>query len=216
MMSYKGYYSIRSEEMKLTEKQKKLVEDNVELAYYTANRYMKLNRQMVTRKGLDEGDLIQIASEEMCNSAKRFDPEKSKVATYMTKCMYLKINERVRGYNQIKIPRRGEWKNYQSDIDELILIGEGYLPSMDQTASQSEEGGEVYANYTGRECEEFGKMELLDAVSRVLDEREKKVLMLLVAGAGQIDIGNLIGVSQSRVSRMINQIRRKLEQSISA
>ena len=201
--------------MKLTDDQRKLVDENAGLAYNVASRYIKSNYGLVTRKGLNLEDLIQAALEQLCISAKTYNPDIAEISTYVFNAMYLKINTFVRTYNQIKIPRWDRWSEYE-DKDELIAIGLGYTTSLDQPIGNSDGNDIYYGDLAGEEEVGLGEMELEDLLERTLEDRELQILKMSLQGASQTKISKILGVSQAQVSRILIRAKKKLQKELIA
>ena len=204
--------------MRLTDKQRQMVEDNIKLAYYMANKYMKSNYNLVDRKGLTLEDLNQVALEQLCISVKTYNPEISKFSTYAGTSMYFKITKFVKGYNQIRIPRQDHWGRdiYRNELKQLNNIMQGYVTSLDAPVLADERENTFYGDLLGEDDFDFDQIDIDDLLRRNLGERDFKILKLKLQGKAQIDIAKTVGISQAQVSRILIKANKKLEKEFIA
>lgn len=174
-----------------------LIERNLRLVVYIARRF--------ENTGVNLEDLISIGTVGLIKSINTFRPEKNiKLATYASRCieneilMFLRKNASRRGELSIDEPLNTDW-----DGNELLLSD--VLKSDDEDASQSME-------------DEVDKQLLRAAVSR-LSERERRIISMrfgLDGGREQTQkaVADLLGISQSYISRLEKRIIARLKKEI--
>ena len=170
----------------LDEKQKKLVEENHKLIYYTLNKY-KLNSE-------EYYDILAIG---LCKAAIKFDPERSKFSTFAIKVMYNEFlqhdrdenaNKRKVNKNTLSLNHRmKDPKNESRTCEFGDLLTDGREPFMDVI-----------------------HMNLKD----ILTKKELLVCQLSYNGYNQTQIGEKLGVTQSYASRLLKKARIKLEKEV--
>lgn len=171
----------------MTEDQKKLVEDNMKLAYHYVHKYG-------FSFGLDFDDAVQIASLGLCYAAMKFDPSrKISFSTYAYTCMtnqFLQLNRK----------KNAKCRNFEEvSIDSELLS----------------ESGEVIGNLADTipsnidiELETVSK----DKIKYTLDHMKgvnKKIIEYIIQNPGvkQTDVKTQLNVSQPTVSKAIKQFK---------
>lgn len=105
----------------LTEEQKKIVEDNLNLVHYT------LHNKFMMPKGAEYEDYFQVGCLALCKAILNYDPERTKLSTYGVAMIYYEMMRYKRDYGthatQVRIPRRVRDKQYQK-IKEALANGE--------------------------------------------------------------------------------------------
>ena len=184
-------------ESELTEEGRdKLVEHNLRLVVYIAKRF--------ENTGINIEDLVSIGTIGLVKAINTFRPDKNiKLATYASRCIENEILMFLRkGQNQHELsleePLTGD-----SDGNELLLAD---ILSGDEDAI-----------YKQLECEEDRK--ILHAALATLDERERMIISLrfgLVSGKEmtQKEVADLLGISQSYISRLEKKIIARLREEI--
>ena len=170
----------------LDENQKKLVEKNHKLIYYTLNKY-KLNPE-------EYYDILAIG---LCKAAMNFDPERSKFSTFAVKVMYNEFlkHDRDENANKRKVNKNTlslnhimrDPKNKDRKCEFWELLTDGREPFMDVI-----------------------HMNLPD----ILTKQELLVCRLSYDGYSQTQIGEKLGVAQSYISRLLKSARIKLEKEV--
>ncbi|MHB0884285.1 MAG: RNA polymerase sporulation sigma factor SigE [Bacillota bacterium] len=173
-----------------------LIERNLRLVVYIARKFEN------TGVGLE--DLVSIGTIGLIKAVNTFDPDKKiKLATYASKCieneilMYLRRNSRTRSEISFDEPLNVDW-----DGNELLL-------------------SDVY----GAECVDYRNLE--DEVDRLLlrraigklTARERRIVELrfgLKDGQErtQKEVADLLGISQSYISRLEKRIIKRLRKEI--
>ncbi|NLT58370.1 MAG: RNA polymerase sporulation sigma factor SigE [Clostridiales bacterium] len=174
----------------------RLIEHNLRLVVYIARKYES------TGIGLE--DLISIGTIGLIKAIGSFQPSKGiKLATYASRCieneilMYIRKNQNLRFDVSIDEPLNVDW-----DGNELLLS--------DILGTE----GDV----TSRGIEEREERELLHAAIARLGDRERKIMEFRFGMQGeektQKDVADLLGISQSYISRLEKKIISKLRKEI--
>ena len=179
---------------------KELIEHNLRLVVYIAKKF--------DNTGVGVEDLISIGTIGLIKGINTFNPDKNiKLATYASRCieneilMYLRRNSKTKLEVSIDEPL-----NVDGDGNELLLSD---ILGTDEDVI-----------YRGIENEVERKL-LMNAVSK-LSKREKTIIRLRF-GLGTVDgqemtqkeVANLLGISQSYISRLEKKIMRQLKKEIS-
>jgi RNA polymerase sporulation-specific sigma factor len=174
-----------------------LIERNLRLVVYIARKF--------ENTGIGVEDLISIGTIGLIKAVNTFDPSKKiKLATYASRCieneilMYLRRSNKVRAEVSFDEPLNVDW-----DGNELLLS--------DVMGTDSDI---VY-----RCIEEQVDKSLLDDAMQRLSSREKRIVELRFGlGDGkektQKEVADLLGISQSYISRLEKRIIRKLRREI--
>lgn len=177
-----------------------LIEHNLRLVVYIAKKF--------DNTGVGVEDLISIGTIGLIKSINTFKPDKNiKLATYASRCieneilMYLRRNSKTRLEVSIDEPLNVDWDGNELLLSDIL-------------------GTEEDVIYRGIESEVEHKL-LKDAISR-LSEREKTIINLrfgLDASIGremtQKEVAELLGISQSYISRLEKKIMKQLKKEIS-
>ncbi|HHV62299.1 MAG TPA: RNA polymerase sporulation sigma factor SigE [Firmicutes bacterium] len=174
-----------------------LIERNLRLVVYIAKKF--------ENTGVGIEDLVSIGTIGLIKAVNTFDPmKKIKLATYASRCieneilMYLRRNNKTRAEVSFDEPLNVDW-----DGNELLL-----------SDVMGTDNDIVY-----KSIEEELDKSLLDAAMRRLTGREKKIMELrfgLVDGVEktQKEVADLLGISQSYISRLEKRIIKKLRKEI--
>ena len=177
-----------------------LIERNLRLVVYIARRF--------ENTGVGIEDLISIGTIGLIKSINTFNPEKNiKLATYASRCieneilMYLRRNNKTKMEVSIDEPLNVDWDGNELLLSDILGTDEDVI-------------------YRGIENEVERKL-LMNAVSK-LSKREKTIIRLRF-GLGTVDgqemtqkeVANLLGISQSYISRLEKKIMRQLKKEIS-
>jgi len=177
-----GDHSVRNE----------LIEHNLRLVVYIARKFES--------SGIGVEDLISIGSIGLIKAVNSFQPAKGiKLATYASRCieneilMTLRKTSNLRHDISIDEPLTVDW-----DGNELLLS--------DILGTDSD--------ITSRAIEEREERESLRTAVRALSERERTIMEYRFGMRGvertQKDVADLLGISQSYISRLEKKILRKL------
>ena len=177
-----------------------LIEHNLRLVVYIARKFDN------TSVGVE--DLISIGTIGLIKAINTFDVDKNiKLATYASRCieneilMYLRRNNKTKLEVSIDEPLNVDW-----DGNELLLSD---ILGTDEDI--------IY-----RDLEDETERKLLNAAIDRLNPREQKIVKLRF-GLGreqedemtQKDVADLLGISQSYISRLEKKIMKRLKKEIS-
>ncbi|QCX32573.1 RNA polymerase sporulation sigma factor SigE [Caloramator sp. E03] len=175
-----------------------LIERNLRLVVYIARKF--------ENTGISIEDLISIGTIGLIKAVNTFDPTKRiKLATYASRCieneilMYLRRNSKVRGEISFDEPLNVDW-----DGNELLLS--------DILGTDND----LIYHYIEDEVE---KQLLRNAMTR-LSSREKQIMELRFGLDGgsektQKEVADILGISQSYISRLEKRIIKRLRREIS-
>lgn len=176
-----------------------LIEHNLRLVVYIAQKFEST--------GIGMEDLISIGTIGLIKAINTFNPEKKiKLATYASRCieneilMYLRRNSRVRMEVSIDEPLNVDWDGNELLLSDIL-------------------GTEEDVIYKGLEQEV--ECNLLGNAIKKLNKREK-IIICLRFGLNQPDgkektqkeVAELLGISQSYISRLEKKIMRRLKKEI--
>ena len=181
------------------EMRSKLIEHNLRLVVYIAKRFEST--------GVSIEDLISIGSIGLIKAINTFKLDKNiKLATYAARCieneilMYLRRASNQRVECSLDEPLSVDWDGNELLISDILGTDED----------------EVMKDL---ECEEEKKV-LLDAVAR-LSEKERLIVNMRFGLNGyesktQKDVADILGISQSYISRLEKRILQRLRREISS
>ncbi len=170
-----------------------LIERNLRLVVYIAKKF--------ENTGVDIEDLISIGTIGLIKAINTFDPSKNiKLATYASRCieneilMFIRKNSSRRADVSIDEPLRVDW-----DGNELLLSD--VLFTDDDEVYDAVEHDEDY--------------KLLRRAVESLPERERVIITLRFGLSGgrertQAEVANMLGISQSYISRLEKKILKEL------
>ena len=174
-----------------------LVEHNLRLVVYIARKF--------DNTGADADDLVSVGTIGLIKAVNSFDPTKNiKLATYASRCieneilMYLRRLARVRNEVSFDEPLNTDWEG-----NELLLS--------DILGTDSDV---VY-----KDIETGVEKELLRGALRRLPERDRRIMTMRFGLDGkeemtQKDVADVLGISQSYISRLEKKIIAKLKSEI--
>ncbi len=174
-----------------------LIERNLRLVVYIARKF--------ENTGVGVEDLVSIGTIGLIKAVNTFDPEKKiKLATYASRCieneilMYLRRNTKQKSEISFDEPLNIDW-----DGNELLL-----------SDILGTENDLIY-----RYLEDETDKELLEIALKMLNEREKRIMELrfgLNDGVEktQKEVADLLGISQSYISRLEKRIITRLKKEI--
>ena len=175
-----------------------LIERNLRLVVYIARKF--------ENTGVNVEDLISVGTIGLIKAVNTFNPEKKiKLATYASRCieneilMYLRRNSKVKAEISFYEPLNIDW-----DGNELLLSD--ILGTDNDTVYNLIE-------------DEIDKQLLLIAL-KSLNDREKEIVRLRFGLNGtrektQKEVADMLGISQSYISRLEKKIIRRLKKEIS-
>ena len=181
------------------EARRKLIEHNLRLVVYIAKKF--------DNTGVGVEDLISIGTIGLIKAINTFNPDKNiKLATYASRCieneilMYLRRNSKTRMEVSIDEPLNVDW-----DGNELLLSD--ILGTDDDVIS--------------RRMEDEVEIKLLGKAINKLSPREQMIIKLrfgLNNAEGkektQKEVADLLGISQSYISRLEKRIMKRLKKEI--
>ncbi|GAK04045.1 RNA polymerase sporulation specific sigma factor SigE [Geomicrobium sp. JCM 19037] len=171
----------------------RLIERNLRLVVYIARKF--------ENTGINIEDLISIGTIGLIKAVNTFNPEKKiKLATYASRCieneilMYLRRNNKTRSEISFDEPLNVDW-----DGNELLLSD--VMGTDDDIIT--------------RDLEDKVDKSLLRRALTTLNPREKQIMELRFGLAGtkektQKDVADMLGISQSYISRLEKRIIRRL------
>ncbi|WP_369801936.1 RNA polymerase sporulation sigma factor SigE [Oceanobacillus sp. Castelsardo] len=171
-----------------------LIERNLRLVVYIARKF--------ENTGINIEDLISIGTIGLIKAVNTFNPEKNiKLATYASRCieneilMYLRRNNKLKSEVSFDEPLNIDW-----DGNELLLSD--VLGTDDDIITKGLES-------------DVDKTLLKSALSK-LNDREKQIMELRFGLIGeeektQKDVADMLGISQSYISRLEKKIIRRLK-----
>ena len=174
-----------------------LIERNLRLVVYIARKF--------ENTGVGVEDLISVGTIGLIKAVNTFNPEKKiKLATYASRCieneilMYLRRNSKVKAEVSFYEPLNIDW-----DGNELLL-----------SDILGTENDTVY-NLIEDEVDK----QLLFLALKNLNEREKEIVRLRFGLSGycektQKEVADILGISQSYISRLEKKIIRRLKKEI--
>jgi RNA polymerase sporulation-specific sigma factor len=174
-----------------------LIERNLRLVVYIARKF--------ENTGVGVEDLVSIGTIGLIKAVNTFDPDKKiKLATYASRCieneilMYLRRNNKVKTEISFDEPLNIDW-----DGNELLLS--------DILGTEND----IIYRYLEDEIDK----QLLSLALRKLSEREKRIMELrfgLNDGVEktQKEVADMLGISQSYISRLEKRIIKRLKKEI--
>lgn len=174
-----------------------LIERNLRLVVYIARKF--------ENTGIDVQDLVSIGSIGLIKAINTFKPDKNiKLATYASRCieneilMYLRRNSKLKSEVSIDEPLNVDW-----DGNELLLS--------DILGTDND--------VTHRKIEDEVEKELLNTAMQKLNNREKRIMDLRFGLSNgyektQKEVADMLGISQSYISRLEKRIIGRLKKEI--
>ena len=172
-----------------------LIERNLRLVVYIARKF--------ENTGINVEDLISIGTIGLIKAINTFNPEKkNKLATYASKCieneilMYLRRNARTKSEVSIDEPLNVDWEGNELLLSDIL-------------------GTDI--DIISRDLDDAVDRELLGTALDKLSNREKKIVELrfgLYTGGEEMtqkEVADLLGISQSYISRLEKKIIGRLK-----
>lgn len=170
----------------LTDHQKKMVEENINLSYQLAHELYRRDNRIPLE------DLIQIMSVGLCIAAKTFNPERGyKFSTLAYTCMQ---NE----YRKIVRKKKPKTISIDEKIVGTDLCFKDILEYSGTNLEESIEAAEVGIDF--------------DLFMGDYSDIDKSVMRLSIEGWKGVDIAKKLGISFAYVSYIIRKIRPKFSQ----
>jgi RNA polymerase sporulation-specific sigma factor len=172
--------------MRTVEERNTLIEENIKLVFYCFNR---LHKDRFVEKYAD--DLKQEGMLGLMKAANTFDSEKGRFSTYAILCIR----------NEMFMFMRKMRKSFDREISLYTPVG------------LDAEGSEVYLIDTipCNQASAEDEMECKDAVQFINEQspRNKSIMKMRVDGLTMTEIGKVLGISQSYVSRILRNLHQK-------
>lgn len=171
----------------------KTIEENERLIYYILRN--KLNRDDLVH---DE-DIVQCGRIGIYKAWKSYDSTKAAWSTYMTRCVTNEI------FMELRRRRNPKNKFYDScdRLDRVIDDGRGSTCELQDLLIVDDNSFEsVISDHEQRWNEIYNSLSL----------RERSIIYWLDMEYTQKEIGEMIGTSQSYASRLIKQLKNKIQQ----
>ncbi|MBB6449379.1 RNA polymerase sporulation-specific sigma factor [Geomicrobium halophilum] len=171
-----------------------LIERNLRLVVYIARKF--------ENTGINIEDLISIGTIGLIKAVNTFNPEKKiKLATYASRCieneilMYLRRNNKTRFEISFDEPLNVDWDGNELLLSDVMGTDEDIIT---------------------RGIEDKVDKSLLRRALTTLNPREKQIMELRFGLAGnkektQKDVADMLGISQSYISRLEKRIIRRLK-----
>ncbi len=176
-----------------------LIERNLRLVVYIARKF--------ENTGINIEDLISIGTIGLIKAINTFDPEKNiKLATYASRCieneilMFLRRNNKTKAEVSIDEPLNVDWEGNELLLSDIL----------------GTEADIIYKN-----IEDEVDRGLLNLAMEKLTKREKRIVNLRfgINGSGeektQKEVADILGISQSYISRLEKKIIFRLRKEIS-
>ena len=174
-----------------------LIQRNLRLVVYIARKF--------DNTGVDNDDLVSIGTIGLIKAINSFNPDKNiKLATYASRCieneilMYLRRTARLKSEVSFDEPLNTDFEGNE------LLLSDVLGTSADSVY------GDIEAN---------AEKEQLKEALKKLSERERKIMFLRFGLGGgeemtQKDVADLLGISQSYISRLEKKIIMRLKKEI--
>ena len=174
-----------------------LIQRNLRLVIYIAKKF--------DNTGVDNDDLVSIGTIGLIKAINSFDPNKNiKLATYASRCieneilMYLRRTARLKSEVSFDEPLNTDFEGNELLLSDIL------------GTSADTVYGDIEAN---------AEKEQLKEALKKLSERERKIMFLRFGLGGgeemtQKDVADLLGISQSYISRLEKKIILRLKKEI--
>jgi len=171
-----------------------LIERNLRLVVYIARKF--------ENTGINIEDLISIGTIGLIKAVNTFNPEKKiKLATYASRCieneilMYLRRNNKIRSEISFDEPLNVDWDGNELLLSDVLGTDEDIIT---------------------KDIETKVDKSLLKTALTQLNDRERQIMELRFGLVGreaktQKDVADMLGISQSYISRLEKKIIRRLQ-----
>ena len=169
--------------MKLTEEQKKLVEDNHSLIYWFAKKYH-----------VPIEDYYDVLAQGLCMAAYHYDPSKCSFSTYAYLCMNTEMHVEYRKtLRKSEIPQ-GNIFHYENAWQLSDLI-----PTNEKTENKV--------------IDKISYENLISLLNDILNDKDKEVLSYILNGLTMREIAKIEGTSHQAIHNRMKKIRDKVKKS---
>ena len=169
--------------MKLTEEQKKLVEENHNLIYWFAKKYH-----------VPIEDYYDVLAQGLCMAAYHYDPSKCSFSTYAYLCMNTEMHVEYRKtLRKSEIPQ-GNIFHYENAWQLSDLI-----PTNEKTENKV--------------IDKISYENLTSLLNDILNDKDKEVLSYILNGLTMREIAKIEGTSHQAIHNRMKKIRDKVKKS---
>ena len=169
--------------MKLTEEQKKLVEENHSLIYWFAKKYH-----------IPIEDYYDVLAQGLCMAAYHYDPSKCSFSTYAYLCMNTEMHVEYRKtLRKSEIPQ-GNIFHYENAWQLSDLI-----PTNEKTENKV--------------IDKISYENLTSLLNDILNDKDKEVLNYILNGLTMREIAKIEGTSHQAIHNRMKKIRDKVKKS---
>ena len=169
--------------MKLTEEQKKLVEENHNLIYWFAKKYH-----------VPIEEYYDVLAQGLCMAAYHYDPSKCSFSTYAFLCMNTEMHVEYRKtLRKSEIPQ-GNIFHYENAWQLSDLI-----PTNEKTENKV--------------IDKISYENLISLLNDILNDKDKEVLTHIVNGLTMREIAKIEGTSHQAIHNRMKKIRDKVKKS---
>ena len=169
--------------MKLTEEQKKLVEENHNLIYWFAKKYH-----------VPIEEYYDVLAQGLCMAAYHYDPSKCSFSTYAYLCMNTEMHVEYRKtLRKSEIPQ-GNIFHYENAWQLSDLI-----PTNEKTENKV--------------IDKISYENLISLLNDILNDKDKEVLTHIVNGLTMREIAKIEGTSHQAIHNRMKKIRDKVKKS---
>lgn len=186
----------------MTDGQRKLAEDNINLCYWKSHRYLhKFGEDFFARMGMQFDDIVSLGYTALCKAAIEYDPEKGTFATLYVWKFYVEMRRVIRSaFTQVG-------KAMTNAVSYDVLLDADGTTFLELVGSKTDD-------ISDQACREM-RHEVEEAANRVLSEREVQILKCArEEEMTQQQISKRVGVSQAHVSRLTNKALKKLAEEL--
>ena len=169
--------------MKLTEEQKKLVEENHSLIYWFAKKYH-----------ISIEEYYDVLAQGLCMAAYHYDPSKCSFSTYAYLCMNTEMHVEYRKtLRKSEIPQ-GNIFHYENAWQLSDLI-----PTNEKTENKV--------------IDRISYKNLISLLNDILNDKDKEVLNYILNGLTMREIAKIEGTSHQAIHNRMKKIREKVKKS---
>lgn len=169
--------------MKLTEEQKKLVEENHNLIYWFAKKYH-----------VPIEEYYDVLAQGLCMAAYHYDPSKCSFSTYAYLCMNTEMHVEYRKtLRKSEIPQ-GNIFHYENAWQLSDLI-----PTNEKTENKV--------------IDRISYENLISLLNDILNDKDKEVLNYILNGLTMREIAKIEGTSHQAIHNRMKKIREKVKKS---
>lgn len=164
----------------MNERQKRLVEENHNLIYFCLKKY-----------DLSESEFYDIAAIGLIKAAKAYNEQEIKFSTFAVNCIG----------NEIKKEYKKRTLKRKIPYDKVVSANKNMGQSLNDYYTIIQNGNE---NLEEKVCTE----DLIKKITRKLDDRKKKIMIMLIDGYKMSDIAKELNVSHQRVQQIRKDIKK--------